>query len=188
MPPFALRPDHVAAAHRGWHLHHLQPDRESADLSLLPGWEEEKGSSNTRSCAFTFLIALLLATWLGNDLLRFFGISRDAFQVGCSQDSAQVFPFSKPPGSLGDHHRGSHFHQFIQFLHIGIQHPHASIGNSRTDLHPVRPGCSMDAELIGTLLKKADPSMARGLAGPVTGCTLPDLVLWYWGFSSFDST
>lgn len=34
-----------------------------------------------RSSAFTFLIALLLATWLGNDLLGFFGIGRPAFQV-----------------------------------------------------------------------------------------------------------
>ena len=85
------------------------------------------------------------------------------------------FPISRD--SLGDHHRSAHLHQFIQFLHIGVQHPHASIGDSRTDLHPVRPGCSMDAELIGTLLKKPDPSMSQGLAGPVTGCTLPDLVL-----------
>ncbi len=34
-----------------------------------------------RSSALTMLIALLLATWLGNDLLGFFGIGRPAFQV-----------------------------------------------------------------------------------------------------------
>ena len=34
-----------------------------------------------RSSAFTMLIALLLATWIGNDLLSFFGIGRPAFQV-----------------------------------------------------------------------------------------------------------
>tara|TARA_B100001063_G_scaffold145364_1_gene135701 strand:- start:5469 stop:6032 length:564 start_codon:yes stop_codon:yes gene_type:complete len=34
-----------------------------------------------RSSAFTMVIGLLLATWLGNDLLGFFGIGRPAFQV-----------------------------------------------------------------------------------------------------------
>ena len=34
-----------------------------------------------RSSAFTMLIALLLATWIGNDLLGFFGIGRPAFQT-----------------------------------------------------------------------------------------------------------
>ena len=34
-----------------------------------------------RSAAFTFIIALLLSTWIGNGLLDFFGISRGAFQI-----------------------------------------------------------------------------------------------------------
>lgn len=34
-----------------------------------------------RNSSVTMLIALLLATWLGSDLLGFFGISRPAFQV-----------------------------------------------------------------------------------------------------------
>ena len=34
-----------------------------------------------RSAAFTFVIALLLSTWIGNGLLEFFGISRGAFQI-----------------------------------------------------------------------------------------------------------
>ena len=33
------------------------------------------------SAAFTFVIALLLSTWVGNGLLEFFGISRGAFQI-----------------------------------------------------------------------------------------------------------
>jgi len=34
-----------------------------------------------RSAALTFIIALLLSTWIGNGLLEFFGISRGAFQI-----------------------------------------------------------------------------------------------------------
>ena len=34
-----------------------------------------------RSAALTFVVALLLSTWLGNGLLEFFGISRGAFQI-----------------------------------------------------------------------------------------------------------
>lgn len=34
-----------------------------------------------RSAAFTFIIALLLSTWIGNGLLELFGISRGAFQI-----------------------------------------------------------------------------------------------------------
>ena len=34
-----------------------------------------------RSAAFTFVVALLLSTWIGTGLLEFFGISRAAFQV-----------------------------------------------------------------------------------------------------------
>jgi len=49
-------------------------------LSFTDG-NKRKDRAIARSCAFTFLIALLLATWLGNDLLGFFGISRGAFQV-----------------------------------------------------------------------------------------------------------
>ena len=49
-------------------------------LSFTDG-NKRKDRAIARSCAFTFLIALLLATWLGNDLLGFFGISRAAFQV-----------------------------------------------------------------------------------------------------------
>ena len=45
------------------------------------GGNKRKDRAIARSSAFTFLIALLLATWLGNELLGFFGISRAAFQV-----------------------------------------------------------------------------------------------------------
>ena len=34
-----------------------------------------------RSAAFTFVVALLLSTWIGSGLLDFFGISRGAFQI-----------------------------------------------------------------------------------------------------------
>lgn len=34
-----------------------------------------------RSAAFTFCVALLLSTWIGNGMLEFFGISRGAFQI-----------------------------------------------------------------------------------------------------------
>ena len=34
-----------------------------------------------RSAALTFVVALLLSTWIGNGLLEFFGISRGAFQI-----------------------------------------------------------------------------------------------------------
>ena len=34
-----------------------------------------------RGAAFTFIIALLISTWIGNGLLEFFGISRGAFQI-----------------------------------------------------------------------------------------------------------
>ena len=47
----------------------------------VPDGNKRKDRAIARSSAFTFLIALLLATWLGNDLLGFFGISRAAFQV-----------------------------------------------------------------------------------------------------------
>ena len=49
-------------------------------LSFTSG-NKRQDRAIARSCAFTFLISLLLATWLGNDLLSFFGISRPAFQV-----------------------------------------------------------------------------------------------------------
>ena len=39
------------------------------------------GCSIARSAAFTFVIALLLSTWIGNGLLDFFGISQGAFQI-----------------------------------------------------------------------------------------------------------
>ncbi|QVV66441.1 MarC family protein [Synechococcus sp. LA31] len=49
-------------------------------LSFTDG-NKRKDRAIASSAAFTFLIALLLADWLGNDLLNFFGISRAAFQV-----------------------------------------------------------------------------------------------------------
>ncbi len=49
-------------------------------LSFTDG-NKRKDRAIARSSAFTFLISMLLATWLGNDLLGFFGISRAAFQV-----------------------------------------------------------------------------------------------------------
>ena len=49
-------------------------------LSFTSG-NKRQDRAIARSCAFTFLISLLLATWLGNDLLSFLGISRPAFQV-----------------------------------------------------------------------------------------------------------
>ena len=49
-------------------------------LSFTTG-NKRQDRAIARSSAFTMLIALLLATWLGNDLLGFFGIGRPAFQV-----------------------------------------------------------------------------------------------------------
>ena len=49
-------------------------------LSFTDG-NRRKDRAIARSCAITFLISLMLATWLGSDLLGFFGISRAAFQV-----------------------------------------------------------------------------------------------------------
>lgn len=49
-------------------------------LSFTDG-NRRKDRVIARSSAVTFLVSLMLATWLGNDLLGFFGISRPAFQV-----------------------------------------------------------------------------------------------------------
>lgn len=49
-------------------------------LSFTDG-NKRKDRAIARSSAFTFLIALLLATWLGDALLGFFGIGRPAFQA-----------------------------------------------------------------------------------------------------------
>ena len=49
-------------------------------LSFTDG-NRRKDRAIARSSAITFLISLMLATWLGNDLLGLFGISRSAFQV-----------------------------------------------------------------------------------------------------------
>ena len=62
-----------------------------------------------RSAAFTFIIALLLSTWIGNGLLEFFGISRGAFQIaggvivvliGLSMLRSQTPPEHHDPESL----------------------------------------------------------------------------------------
>jgi len=62
-----------------------------------------------RSAAFTFIIALLLSTWIGNALLGFFGISRGAFQIaggvivvliGLSMLRSQTPPEHHDPESL----------------------------------------------------------------------------------------
>ena len=47
-------------------------------LSFTDG-DQKTDKAIARNSAFTFLIALLLATWLGNDLLAIFGISQGAF-------------------------------------------------------------------------------------------------------------
>ena len=49
-------------------------------LSFIDG-DQKTDRAIARNSAFTFLIALLLATWLGNDLLAIFGISQGAFQI-----------------------------------------------------------------------------------------------------------
>jgi multiple antibiotic resistance protein len=49
-------------------------------LSFTDG-ERRRDQAIARSAAFTFVVALLLSTWIGNGLLDFFGISRAAFQV-----------------------------------------------------------------------------------------------------------
>ena len=62
-----------------------------------------------RSAAFTFIIALLLSTWIGNGLLEFFGVSRGAFQIaggvivvliGLSMLRSQTPPEHHDPESL----------------------------------------------------------------------------------------
>ena len=49
-------------------------------LSFTDG-DRRRDRAIARSSAITFLVALLLAVFLGNDLLGFFGISRGAFQA-----------------------------------------------------------------------------------------------------------
>ena len=49
-------------------------------LSFTDG-DQKTDKAIARNSAFTFLIALLLATWLGNNLLAIFGISQGAFQI-----------------------------------------------------------------------------------------------------------
>ena len=49
-------------------------------LSFTDG-ERRRDQAIARSAAFTFVVALLLSTWIGNGLLDFCGISRTAFQV-----------------------------------------------------------------------------------------------------------
>lgn len=62
-----------------------------------------------RSAAFTFIVALLLSTWVGNNLLEFFGISRGAFQIaggvivvliGLSMLRSQAPPEHHDPASV----------------------------------------------------------------------------------------
>ena len=43
--------------------------------------ERRRDRAIARSASATFLVALLLSTWIGNGLLEFFGISRAAFQA-----------------------------------------------------------------------------------------------------------
>ena len=49
-------------------------------LSFTDG-NRRKDLAIARSAALTFVVALLLSTWIGNGLLGFFGISRGAFQI-----------------------------------------------------------------------------------------------------------
>ena len=49
-------------------------------LSFTNG-NQRQDRAIARSAAFTFVIALLLSTWVGNGLLELFGISRGAFQI-----------------------------------------------------------------------------------------------------------
>ena len=49
-------------------------------LSFTDG-DKRRDRAIARSAAFTFIVAMLLAVFLGNALLEFFGISRGAFQV-----------------------------------------------------------------------------------------------------------
>lgn len=49
-------------------------------LSFTNG-ERRRDRAIARSASATFLVALLLSTWIGNGLLEFFGISRAAFQA-----------------------------------------------------------------------------------------------------------
>ena len=49
-------------------------------LSFTNG-NQRQDRAIARSAAVTFVIALLLSTWVGNGLLEFFGISRGAFQI-----------------------------------------------------------------------------------------------------------
>ena len=49
-------------------------------LSFTNG-DRRRDRAIARSASATFLVALLLSTWIGNGLLEFFGISRAAFQA-----------------------------------------------------------------------------------------------------------
>ena len=49
-------------------------------LSFTNG-DRRRDRAFARSASATFLVALLLSTWIGNGLLEFFGISRAAFQA-----------------------------------------------------------------------------------------------------------
>ena len=49
-------------------------------LSFTDG-ERSHDRAIARSSSITFLVALLIATWLGNEMLDIFGISRGAFQI-----------------------------------------------------------------------------------------------------------
>ena len=49
-------------------------------LSFTDG-DKRRDRAIARSAAFTFIVAMLLAVFLGNALLEFFGISRGAFQA-----------------------------------------------------------------------------------------------------------
>ena len=77
-------------------------------LSFTNG-DRRQDQAIARSAAFTFIIALLLSTWIGNALLGFFGISRGAFQIaggvivvliGLSMLRSQTPPEHHDPESL----------------------------------------------------------------------------------------
>ena len=60
----------------------------------------------------------------------------------------------------------------IELLDVLIEHANAAIGDRSADLDPMWPRCAVDAELVLTLLQKANPAMTERASRPRHGADL----------------
>ena len=117
-------------------------------LSFTDG-DKRRDRAIARSAAFTFIVAMLLAVFLGNALLEFFGISRGAFQaaggvivllIGLSMLRSEPPKEHHDPKSVERDHdsavkgvvpRGIPLLAGPGTLTVVIADPHATVGSGR---------------------------------------------------------